>query len=336
MKLSEIAKRVGLPFQGEDREIEGVSGLDHPVAGTLGFIENKRMVAEAEASVIAAFIVPEGVTLQKPFIQSKNPKYTFSRVVEWFSPYTPYEKGVSPQAYVHPSAKLGEGVTVMPFACIMEGAEIGDNTVIYPHVFIGKGVKIGKDCLIKAGVKIDDLTTLGDRVIIHHNTVVGGDGFGYVVEEGKNMKIPQIGRIRIGNDVEIGACVTIDRAALGETVIEDDVKIDNLVQIAHNVHIGAHSIIVAQVGIAGSTSLGEGCILAGQVGVADHVKIGDRVVVMAQSGIEDKEVPSGKILFGTPARDFMEQKRILAAQLRLPELVKRVGEIEKRMGIERE
>jgi len=125
-------------------------------------------------------------------------------------------------------------------------------------------------------------------------------------------------------------------AALGETVIEDDVKIDNLVQIAHNVHIGAHSIIVAQVGIAGSTSLGEGCILAGQVGVADHVTIGDHVVVMAQSGIEDKEVPSGKILFGTPARDFMEQKRILAAQTRLPELIKRVGEIEKRLGIERE
>ncbi|MCX7882810.1 MAG: UDP-3-O-(3-hydroxymyristoyl)glucosamine N-acyltransferase [Brevinematales bacterium] len=336
MKLSEIARRLGLSMHGEDVEIEGVSGLDAPVAGTLGFIEHKRMVAEANASPIEAFIVGEGVSLNKPFLVSPHPKYSFSQVVAWFSPYTPYERGISPQAYVHPSAKLGAGVTVMPFACIMEDAEIGENTVIYPHVFIGKGVKVGRECVIKAGVKIDDLTIIGERVIIHHNTVVGGDGFGYVVHEGRNVKIPQIGRIRIGNDVEIGACVTIDRAALGETVIEDDVKIDNLVQIAHNVHIGAHSIIVAQVGIAGSTSLGEGCILAGQVGVADHVTIGDRVVVMAQSGIEDKEVPSGKVLFGTPARDFMEQKRILAAQLRLPDLVKRVGEIEKRLGIERE
>ncbi len=336
MKLSEIASRLGLSYQGEDIEIEGVSGLDHPAPKTIGFIENKRMATEAENSVIAAFIVPEGVTLTKPFLVAKEPKYTFSLVVEWFSPYQPYEVGISPQAYVHPTARLGKNVTILPFACIMEGVEIGDNTVIYSHVFVGKGSRIGNNCIIKSGVKIDDLTTIGDRVIIHHNTVIGGDGFGYVVHDGKNAKIPQIGRIRIGNDVEIGACVTVDRAALGETVIEDDVKIDNLVQIAHNVHIGAHSIIVAQVGIAGSTSLGEGCILAGQVGVADHVKIGDRVVVMAQSGIEDKEVPSGKILFGTPARDFMEQKRILAAQLRLPDLVKRVGEIEKRLGIERE
>ena len=336
MKFSAIASYLGLPYQGNDTEILGVSGIDDPRPDTLGFIENKRFLAQAENAPFSAIIIPEGLSSSKPHIVSSNPKYHFSRVVELFSPYKPYEKTISPQAYIHPSAKIGKNVTILPFACIMEDVEIGDDTIIYPHVFIGKGSRIGSSCIIKSGVKIDDLTIIGDRVIIHHNTVVGGDGFGYVPHDGKNAKIPQIGRIRIGNDVEIGACVTIDRAALGETVIEDDVKIDNLVQIAHNVHIGAHSIIVAQVGIAGSSVLGEGCILAGQVGIADHVTIGDKVVVMAQSGVEDKEVPSGKILFGTPARDFMEQKRILAAQLRLPDLVKRVHEIEKRLGIEKE
>jgi len=215
MKLSAIASQLGIPFHGEDIDIEGVSGLDSPRSGTLGFIDNKRLLSQAEASVIAAFILPEGMSMQKPFLTSPNPKYTFSQVAGWFSPYRPYATGISPQAYVHPSARLGQNVTIMPFACIMEDVSIGDNTVIYPHVFIGKQSTIGRDCLIKSGVKIDDLTTIGDRVIIHHNSVIGGDGFGYVVHEGKNAKIPQIGRIRIGNDVEIGACVTIDRGCAG-------------------------------------------------------------------------------------------------------------------------
>jgi UDP-3-O-[3-hydroxymyristoyl] glucosamine N-acyltransferase len=216
----------------------------------------------------------------------------------------------------------------------MDNARIGENTVIYSQVYIGKNVTVGKNCIIKAGVKIDDETVIGDNTIIHHNSVIGGEGFGYIGKDGLNIKIPHIGRIVIGNDVEIGSCVTVDRAEISETIIGDGVKIDNLVQIAHNVKIGEGTLIASCVGISGSSVIGSHCILAGQVGVADHVMLGDNVILLAQSGVRPGRVESNSVLFGTPALDAMKAKRIHAAMERLPEIVKGFSKIKKKLGID--
>jgi UDP-3-O-[3-hydroxymyristoyl] glucosamine N-acyltransferase len=332
MKLSEIAKLVGGQLEGDDVDINGVSNLEIQTKGTIGYVEKAKHLKNFEDSEVSALIIPENSDCdKKPVIKVKNPKLAFSMVLERFSPYKPYPKKIYPNTHIEDSAKIGDNVTVMPFSVIMDDAEIGGGCVIYSNVFIGKGVKIGKNCIIKAGVKIDDFTQLGDNVIIHHNSVIGGDGFGYIQDEGRNKKIPQIGGIVIGNNVEIGACVTIDRATIGDTLIEDEVKIDNLVQIAHNVKIGYGSIVVSQVGIAGSTTVGKNCIFAGQVGIADHITIGDNVVIMAQAGVDQRKIESGSILLGTPAREFMHTKRVFASMDRLPELVKTVRELQKRM-----
>lgn len=319
MKLSEIARIVSGELTGTDVEITGISDLEHQKEGGIAYAENKKSLELLSQTTVSALIIPVDMKCEtKPYINVKEPKLTFTKVLEIFNPYKPYKKEIYPAVYIEKGAKIAHDVTILPFAAIMDNAEIGEGTVIYSQVYIGKNVRIGKNCLIKAGVKIDDETVIGDNVIIHHNSVIGGDGFGYIQKDGKNIKIPQIGRIVIENDVEIGACVTIDRATMDETVIGEGVKIDNLVQIAHNVKIGAYSVIMAQVGIAGSATIGKACFLTGQVGVADHAKLGDNVIVLAQSGVESKKIESNSILFGSPARNFMEQKRIHAAMSRLP------------------
>jgi UDP-3-O-[3-hydroxymyristoyl] glucosamine N-acyltransferase len=338
MKLSDIAKQINGELTGNDCDITGVSDLDNQNSGTIAYADNKRNLEILSKSTVSAIILPKTLEFSaKPVIHVENPKLSFSKVLEIFSPYRPYRKKMYPNVYIEKSAKLGKEVTILPFTNIMDNAEIGDGTIIYSQVFIGKNVKIGKNCIIKAGVKIDDETTVGDNVIIHHNTVVGGDGFGYLQLEGKNVKILQVGKIIIEDDVEIGALVAIDRATIGKTVIGKGTKIDNMVQIAHNVVIGENSIIISQVGIGGSSTIGKNCIITGQVGIADHVKIGDNVLVLAQSGIESKqELESGKVYFGSPAREMMEMKRIYSAQKRLPEMVKAINEIKKKLGIQDE
>lgn len=332
IKLSEIARLTGGELQGTDCDISGISDLENQQPGTIAYAENKKSSEALSSSAVAALIINRGLSTAKPCVVVDHAKLAFSKVLEYFSPYKPYPAGVCTGAHIEVSAVLGANVSVQPGAVIMNNSRIGDGTVIYPNVYIGRDVVIGRNCVIKAGVAVDDGTVLGDNVIIHHNAVIGGDGFGYIQKDGRNIKIPQIGRIIIGNDVEIGACSCVDRAMIGDTVIGDGVKIDNLVQVAHNVKLGENTILVSQVGIAGSTTLGKNCILAGQVGVADHISIGDNVVIMAQSGVEEKKVESGRVLFGYPARDFMETKRIFAAEARLPELLKRVAELEKKLG----
>jgi len=320
-------------MRGNDIEISGVSNLDVQSEGTIGYAENKNTLTVMSRSPVSALILPTTIEYDgKPVISVDNPKLAFSRVLEMFSPYEPYEAKTYPNTYIATTAKLGKNVTVMPFACIMDGAVIGDDTLIYPHVFIGKNVKIGKKCVLKSGVKIDDLTEVGNNVIIHHNTVLGGDGFGYVQEGGRNLKVTQIGTISIGDHVEIGACVAIDRATVGKTEIGCGVKIDNLVQIGHNCKIGDNSILVSQVGIAGSSVLGKNCILAGQVGVADHVVMGDNVVILAQAGVEKRKIDSNSVLLGTPARDAILTRRIFSAEEKLPEIIKTLREIKEKNG----
>lgn len=334
MKLSAIAALVGGKLQGADLEIEGLCDLSEQRPGTLAFADSKRNLEKLKNTAAGALLVPAGLECaEKPCVVVDDVRMAMIRILETFSPYKPYPVGVSPRAFVADTAVIGKNVTILPNATVMDHATVGDNSVIYPGAFIGKNAKIGADCVIKAGAVIDEGVELHDRVIVHHNAVIGGDGFGYLQKDGVSFKVPQIGKIIVKNDVEIGACTTVDRAAIGETVIGEGVKIDNLVQIAHNVNIGDHSILVSQVGVAGSSSIGKFCIIAGQAGIADHVKIGDKVVLMARTSIESNgNIEPGRVLFGTPARDIMEEKRIIIALGKLPEMIKTVRELSKKVN----
>lgn len=323
MKLSRIAQLVQGSLEGDDLEISGLSNLDKQLKGTIAYADSKKNLHKLAGSEVSALILtPELEYTGKPVIRVTHPKIAFSQLLRLFSPYQEYAKGVYPQVYIDETAHIGRDVTIMPMTSIMKGAVIGDNTCIYPQVFIGQDVKIGRNCTIKAGVKIDDHTLIGDNVIIHHNSVLGGEGFGYIQQDGRNIKVPQIGNIIIEDDVEIGSCVTIDRSTIGSTLIKKGVKIDNLVQIAHNVTIDENCIFASQSGIAGSSTMGKNCFVLGQVGIADHVTIGDHVTLLAQAGVDRHKIDSHSVLRGTPARDMMFSKRIDAAQERLPEILK--------------
>ena len=242
-----------------------------------------------------------------------------------------FTAGIHPTAVVDPTAKIGNDVSIQPHAVIESGAEIGDNTVIGAGSYVGHETIIGASCLIYANVTIRERTRIGARVIIHSGAVIGADGFGFEFVEGRYQKIPQIGIVQIDDDAEIGANTTIDRARFGRTWIQEGVKIDNLVQIAHNVIIGKNSIIAAQTGISGSTRVGEKVMMAGQVGVIGHLTIDDNTVIAAQSGIS-KDLPGGP-WFGSPAVPLPQAKRQIAWIHRLGKLFDRVKAIEKKLGL---
>jgi UDP-3-O-[3-hydroxymyristoyl] glucosamine N-acyltransferase len=329
-KLSQIAHIINGVLIGDDTDIIGVSDLDTQRKNTICYADNQRNLKMLAQSVVSAIIIPKDINFtEKPVIIVDDPKIAFAQLLEIFNPHIHYVTGITEQVFIDKSAKLGRNVSVMPFSSVYANAEIGDDTIIYPNVFIGNNVKIGKRCVIMSGVRINSESIIGDEVIIEYNSVIGSEGFGYIQKDGKHIKIPQIGKVVIGNNVHISACVTIDRATVGETVIDDGVKIDNLVQIAHNVKIGSNTLFVSQSGIAGSSSVGKNCIIAGQVAIIDHTTIGDNVLIGGQSGLVDKKVESGKMMLGSPARDFLEQKRIYAAEVHLPEIVKKVNEMEK-------
>ena len=234
----------------------------------------------------------------------------------FFQPYRP-EPGVHPTAVVSPSAKIGSGVAVGALSCIEEEAEIGDGTVLFPLVSVFPRAKIGRDCVLYSHVSIREDVRIGARVILHCGAVIGADGFGYLkLEDGTHRKIPQTGTVVIEDDVEIGAGSAVDRASLGKTVIRRGAKIDNLVQIAHNVEIGENAILAGQVGIAGSSKVGKSAVLAGQVGVADHLDVGDNVIAIAQTGIA-QDVPAGAVVAGTPQLDVRDWRK---ASVLLPQL----------------
>jgi UDP-3-O-[3-hydroxymyristoyl] glucosamine N-acyltransferase len=264
-----------------------------------------------------------------PVLRHKNPYLVFARILGLLYPETRrVDAGVDPTAVVHAESRIDPSTGVGPLCHVKKGAIIGRNCRLISSVFVGEDVTIGESCLFHPGVRILYGVKIGSNVILHPGVVVGSDGFGFAEAEGGFEKFPQVGSVEIGDDVEIGANTTIDRGALGDTRIGRGTKIDNLVQIAHNVEIGENCIIVSQVGISGSTKVGNGVILAGQVGLVGHIHIGDQVTVAAQSGVTHS-APSGKRLLGSPARDAMESKRIEAALRRLPELLKRVKELER-------
>ncbi len=332
VKASKVAEICGGNLIGDDVEIKGVSEIESAEDGDLVFSDKKhiKQVQESKASVV---VLPEGRAFQgKPCIEVKDVRVAMAKVLSFFFPVSVPSRGVSPKASVDKTAQLGDDVVVMDFAVVMENSKIGRGTVIYPNVVVGRDVEIGENCIIYPNVVIYDRVRIGNNVIIHSGAVIGADGFGYAeLPDGSRLKIPQVGTVVIEDDVEIGANTTIDRSTLGETVIGKGTKIDNLVQVAHNVKVGKNVVLVAQVGVAGSTEIGDETILAGQVGVADHIKIGRKVIALAQSGI-DRDVEDGKVIFGSPFMDAFHFKKVHIALTKLPELVKKIKNIEKQLG----
>lgn len=331
MKLKEFSEIVNGTIIGDpDIEITGVSGINEASAGDITFVSSPKYLKLIHNTLASCVIVKDPIeTLQVTQLQVDNPYFAFAKAIEYFYPRPVLPPGISNLSFVSDKASIGKGVSVLPFACISDNVHVGDETVISSGVFVGENTRIGKNCLIYPNVVIRENVLIGNRVIIHSGTVIGSDGFGYVFHDGKHHKIPQVGSVTIEDDVEIGSNVSVDRATLGSTIIGNGTKIDNLVQIAHNVKIGEKSLIVAQVGIAGSTEIGSSVTLAGQSAVADHSKVESGTVIGAQSGVTGHIVKG--IYTGSPAISHTNWLRSQALFAKLPELNKKIRELDERL-----
>jgi UDP-3-O-[3-hydroxymyristoyl] glucosamine N-acyltransferase len=323
--LEEIAHSIGARLVGDGtREVSGVAQPGSATADDLVFVEDQKFLAPAVASAAAAILAgsfAEGRAGAKPLLVVEHPKLAFVHAAALLLPGRRFEPGVHSSAVIHHSVKLGKLVTVQPHAVLAEDVTVGERTRIGPGCALGPGVTIGAGCNLAANVTIYPGTRIGDRVTVHAGAVLGGDGFGFVPDPATGVyeKFPQIGTLEIGDDVEIGCNTTIDRGALGPTVIGSGTKIDNLVQIAHNVRIGRNVVIAAQTGISGSSIVEDGAIIAGQVGIADHCRIESGVILGAQCGVPTNKVIRGPgvLFWGTPARPIREYLKELAALARL-------------------
>lgn len=323
--LNEIAVLIGGEVVGDrDTQISNVNGIREAQEGDITFLANPLYKPLMDTTKASAIITSEEIhSARKPIIRTDNPSLAFTKVIAIFSPKTEVviPPGINKAAIIGKGVKIGKNAAIAAFVVIEDRVEIGENSVIYPHVYIGNNTKIGSNAKIYPNVTIRENTIIGLNVIIHANSVIGSDGFGYVQVGELYQKIPQTGIVVIEDDVEIGSNVSIDRARFGKTLIGKGTKIDNLVQIAHNVKIGSNSILVSQAGVSGSSRLGKNVIIAGQAGVVGHVELGDNVIVGAQSGV-GKSILRDSIVLGSPARPISEQKRIFAALRKLPELLK--------------
>ncbi len=331
--LKEIAEIVGGELVGDPNiVITGISGIKEAKEGDITFLANPKYYSLMKTTKASAIITSKDVkNSSKPIIRTNNPSWAFAKVVSLVAPKdVMHPQGIHPTAIISPSARLGRDVAVGAYTIIEDEVDIGEGTIIYGGCYIGHHTRIGKKCLIYPNVSIRERIEIGNRVIIHSGAVIGSDGFGFATVRGVQEKIPQIGTVVIGDDVEIGANVTIDRARFDKTVIGKGTKIDNLVQIAHNVIIGENCIIVAQAGISGSTTLGKNVILAGQAGLVGHIHIGDGAIVAAQAGVT-KSVPPNTKVSGYPAKPHDVAKRVNACVQRLPQLYKKVKELEKKI-----
>jgi UDP-3-O-[3-hydroxymyristoyl] glucosamine N-acyltransferase len=302
--------------------------------GEITFIEDDKHAPQlhdsaASAAVVAPSIIPNGKTL----IRVKDPLTAFVAIVRHLHGRAePPPHGIDSKASVHPSATIGAEPSLLPYAVVGEGTVVGARCRIHSGAVIGRFCKLGDDVVLHPNVVLYDGTVLGNRVIVHANSVIGADGFGYRFQGGRHAKVPQLGHVEIGDDVEIGACSTIDRGTFQATRIGTGTKIDNLVQVGHNCQVGRHNLFVSQMGIAGSSSTGDFVVVAGQVGIVDHVHIGDRVMIGGQAGVT-KDVPAGQHILGSPATPEKEQKRILMTMERLPEIRRDLRKIKQHLGL---
>lgn len=334
--VGELAALVGGVVDGDShRPIAGVAGLSDATPEQASFLSSSLYLRAARASKAGAIVI--GRETERPtdgvaLIRVDNPSLAFSRVCEIFAPPpVRFGPGISPRAHVGAGVEIGEGASVQPGAVIESGARIGSRTVIGANSYVGHDCRIGEDCLIYPNVCIRERVIIGNHVIIHCGAVIGADGFGFDLSSPEAQKIPQIGTVRIDDRVEIGANATVDRARFGQTWIQEGAKIDNLVQVAHNVVIGKNSLIAAQAGISGSSRLGQRVILAGQAGIAGHVAIGDGAIVAAQAGV-GKDVPARLVVAGYHAQPIRQEQKMEAAMRRLPEVIQRLRQVEARLG----
>ena len=334
MKVSAIAQLVKGELIGDGEIwVSGFSGIKEAKKNELTFLSNPKYESLLQDTQAAVTLVPRQISCPgKVLIRVDHPSLSFTEVVNHFLKdaidYKP--QGIHPKAVVAPGAKLDPGVAVGANTIIEDGAVVQEGSVIYGNCYIGHNSHIGKNCLIYPQVVIREEVSIGNGVIIHSGTVIGSDGYGYVTVDGKHMKIPQVGTVLIEDDVEIGANVTVDRARFDKTIIGQGTKIDNLVQIAHNVTIGKHCFIVSQSGIAGSTKLGNYVILAAQAGLVGHIEIGDGTIVMAQSGVS-KSIGPGEQVFGSPAQPLKQAFRNNAHTQRLDKYVDMIKDLKKRI-----
>ena len=330
---AEIAKLLGGEVVGNPSLVlEGFAPADRAQPGDLTFAENENYFARAEQSAASAIIVDAAVTSsRKTLIRAPNARVAFAKVLPLFFPEPVFPAGVHPTAIVSASAQIDPTAHIGPYCLVGEKVRIGPRSVLQGLNSVGADCLLGEDVNLFPNVTLYAHTEVGNRVRMHSGTVVGSDGFGYVLDNGTHRKVPQIGCVIICDDVELGANVTVDRGALGPTIVGKGTKVDNLVQIAHNVTVGEHCIIVSQAGIAGSTKLGNYVILGGQVGLAGHLKIGNRVSVGAQSGVMHN-IPDGETWLWSPAQPDRTAKRQMIALQQLPELFRRVKDLEKKLG----
>jgi UDP-3-O-[3-hydroxymyristoyl] glucosamine N-acyltransferase len=338
--LAELARRVGGELSGDGELcIAGIAPLEDAGPGDVSFFANKKYRRAFEASRAGAVVVEpdEDVPAGRAVLRARNAYLAFARISTLFHPPRVALPDVAPEAYVHPDAQVDPSAEVMPLAYVGAGAVVGARCILHPGAYVGPGARLGEECVLWPNTVVRDRCVLGNRVVLEPGCVVGSDGFGFAFdpegEEGsgaRHYKVPQVGIVVVEDDVELGANVCVDRATLGVTRIGRGVKVDNLVQIAHNVEVGPLSLLIAQVGIAGSTKLGSGVIAAGQVGIVGHLTIGDGVKLLAQTGVTN-DVEAGEVLAGSPARPRAAWLRENAALSRLPDLLKRVRELEKRL-----
>jgi UDP-3-O-[3-hydroxymyristoyl] glucosamine N-acyltransferase len=344
--VTRLAELVQGRVHGEERIITAARPMNEAGPDDITFIENDRNLRHLKKCRAHTAVVPAALAVRRQ--ELLNSEGTPLTLIEVNEPLTAFiailrhlhgqlvesPPGIDPRAVIHPTALLGPDATLHPFAVIGEGSIVGARCRLYSGAIVGRDCRLGDDVVLHPHVVLYDGTVLGNRVIVHANAVLGADGFGYRCQGGKHVKIPQLGSVEVGDDVEIGAGTTIDRGTFQATRVGEGTKIDNLVQIGHNCQIGKHNLFVSQVGIAGSCSTGDYVVIAGQVGVADHVHIDDRAVIGARSGVV-RDVAAGERLLGAPAKPESEEKRILLSLTRLPELCRDVRHMKQHLGLDR-
>ena len=332
----QIADALGGKVEGDPLvEVSNLSKIDEALPGTLSFLANPKyahFIYKTPASIVIVnedFIADHPITTT--LVRVKNAYVSFAELLELYKQNKGKRSGISSRAYIAPSAKIGQNVYIGEFVSIGENTSIGDNCQIYPNTSIGYDCKIGKETILYSGVKIYDDSQIGDWCTMHSGVVIGSDGFGFAPQESSDFrKVPQLGNVIIEDQVEIGSNTTIDRATLGSTIIRKGAKIDNQIQIAHNVEIGENTVIAAQTGISGSTKIGRNCMIGGQVGIVGHITIADKVMIAAQSGVGKSILVEGEVVEGSPAYGIREFQRSYVHFRRLDQLVKRVNQLERK------
>lgn len=332
------AKQIAQFIQGkvegdENASVHSFAKIEEGKPGAISFLSNPKYthyLYDTESSIV---LINDDVVLEQPvkatLIRVKNAYECVARLLQMYAAAQPKKSGIDSLAFISPNAKIGENCYIGAFAYIGDGVEIGDGSQIYPHVYVGDGVKIGQDALLYANVTIYHGCRLGNHVTIHSGSVIGADGFGFAPTENGYDKIPQIGIVTIEDNVEIGANTCVDRSTMGSTTIHQGVKLDNLIQVAHNVEIGQNTVMASQCGIAGSTKVGEWCMFGGQVGMAGHISIASHTNVGAQAGIVGSVKKEGETIIGSPAWDAKQFMKSATIFRRLPEMYQQINDLKK-------